>query len=56
MNENNVQTRENKANIEMLRNKINALIKILEKEGVTTKEEVDSLTKEIIEKGESKDE
>ncbi|MBR9699455.1 hypothetical protein GOV09_03310 [Candidatus Woesearchaeota archaeon] len=44
------QVSENKANIELLSKKIDALMNILEKEGITTKEELDSLTKELIEK------
>lgn len=51
-----VDVKETKAKAEMLNNKINALILILEKEGVTTKAEVESLAHELLEKGESEDE
>jgi hypothetical protein len=43
-----VEVKESKAKIAVLENKINALVKILEKEGITTKEEVEESTKRII--------
>jgi hypothetical protein len=35
----------------MLTKKLDAVIKILNKEGITTEQEIDELTKELIEKG-----
>lgn len=45
-----MEVKENKANIQMLSNKLNALIEILKKEGVTTQEEVEAIVKEMMEK------
>lgn len=45
-----MELRENKARIEMLEATINALLAVLHKEGITTKEEVDNLTKDLIQK------
>jgi len=36
----------------MLNNKIDAIIRVLSKEGITTKEEVEEATKDITENGE----
>ncbi|MBD3163942.1 hypothetical protein GF323_01970 [Candidatus Woesearchaeota archaeon] len=44
--------KENKATIKMLEKKLDALIEILNKEGITTLEEVDALSREKIEKNE----
>jgi hypothetical protein len=43
-----VEIKETKAKLEMLNNKVNALILILNKEGITTKEEVDEAVNDII--------
>ena len=45
-----LQTTENKANIVMLNNKLNALIAILKKEGITAIEEVDAMANDIMNK------
>jgi hypothetical protein len=47
--EKSLQICENKANIELLEKRLDAIIKILNKEGITTKEEVESMTKDMIE-------
>ncbi len=44
-----ISIRENKAQIILLNKKIDALIAILEKEGVASSQEVSELTKELIE-------
>jgi hypothetical protein len=48
MPENEAEIKENKARIEMLDKRIDAITKILVKEGITTKEEVEESTKELI--------
>jgi len=52
MNEDHLAVRENSANIKYLETKLNALIDILTKEGITTKDEVNSSTEDIMNKNE----
>jgi hypothetical protein len=47
-NDINSEVKENRADLEMLNKKLDALIEILKKEGITSKEEVEDMAKNII--------